>query len=82
MLNIRSKDKLEGKRYCCAYCGYTWIEYVGLIIESREGEDIHLRIGNIEPECQKCGCSLIYEISPPKGREYRFEDIEKIVKKK
>ncbi len=81
------EKELRKKRYCCAHCGYTWIEYVGLIIEKRKGsDDLHLRIGYGMPsECQECGCDLVYEVALPEENqqnEVSFEGIKRIIKER
>lgn len=62
------KRKLTRRRFRCIHCGYTWIEMIGLIIESKEGsEDLHFRIGSGKPhKCQKCGSVNICEV--PSGQ--------------
>ncbi len=81
------EKELRKKRYCCAHCGYTWIEYVGLIIEKRkESDDIHFRIGYGTPsECLECGCDLIYETVLPEEnqqKETSFEGIKRIIRER
>jgi len=79
------EKELKKKRYCCAHCGYTWIEYVGLIIEKREeSDDIHFRIGYGMPsKCPECGCDLVYEITlseEKQQKEVSFEGIKIILR--
>jgi len=68
-----SSEELTRKRFACAHCGSTWIEFVGLVVGRRDGnEDLCLRIGmeseNCQTcrmqarECQKCGSKDVYEI--------------------
>lgn len=89
MLNIGHilERELKKKRYCCACCGYTWIEFVGLIIEKREGsDDLHFRIGyGTPPECPVCGCDLVYEIALSEENqqiEASFEGIKIILRER
>lgn len=79
------ENELNAKRYHCPDCGYTWIEFVGHIIEKRTGlDDVHLRIGEgIPSECQKCGCHFVYEIPLSDENQLlkgRFEGIKRIVR--
>jgi len=78
-------NQLNVKRYHCSGCGYTWIEYVGHIVEKREGlEDMHFRIGDGAPsECQKCGCCFIFEITLAEANQHlkgNFEGIRRILR--
>jgi len=85
MLREVLKNELNTKRYYCPNCGYTWLEFVGLIIEKRNGsDDVHLRIGDGTPsECEKCGCCSVFEISPSEENPQlkgRFEGVKRIVR--
>jgi hypothetical protein len=66
-------EELTKKRFACATCGITWIEFVGLVIGRKDGkEDLCLRIGMESEtcetcrmkarECQECGSKDVYEI--------------------
>jgi len=72
---------LTMKRYHCPHCGYTWMEFVGHIVEKRKGlDDLHIRIGDGTPsECQKCGCCFVFEAAlSEKNQTFRgrFEGIK------
>lgn len=86
-MNMREllKNDLSMKRYNCPECGHTWVEFVGLIIEKRNGlEDVHFRIGDGTPsECQACGCCYVFEVSLSEENlrlRGRFEGIRRIVR--
>jgi hypothetical protein len=71
--NRDSTGELTKKRFACASCGMTWIEFVGLIVGRSDGkEDLCLRIGMESEtcqvcrlkarECQECGSKDVYEL--------------------